>query len=124
MVTMLCVVKEFTFDAAHNLVSYHGKCEKLHGHTYKLQIVVCGEKDEEGMVIDFTQLKELVNEYVLKYLDHAYINDIIQQPSAENIAQWIWDRIEVPLSSERYSLKEVRLWETPTSHVIYSKYNK
>lgn len=117
----MCVVKEFTFDAAHNLVSYHGKCERLHGHTYRLQIVVCGEKDEEGMVIDFTQLKEIVNENVLQYLDHAYINDIIPQPSAENIAQWIWDKIENLLNSERYKLTEVRLWETPTSYVIYSK---
>jgi len=86
---MLCVVKEFTFDAAHNLVQYHGKCEKLHGHTYKLQIVVCGEKDEEGMVIDFIELKEIVKREVLNYLDHAYINEIIPQPSAENIAEWI-----------------------------------
>jgi len=118
---MLCVVKEFTFDAAHNLVQYHGKCEKLHGHTYKLQIVVCGEKDEEGMVIDFVELKEIVKREVLSYLDHAYINEIIPQPSAENIAEWIWERLEKYLTTKRYKLTEVRLWETPTSWVIYRK---
>ncbi|AFG36100.1 6-carboxytetrahydropterin synthase QueD [Fervidobacterium pennivorans subsp. shakshaketiis] len=118
---MLCVVKEFTFDAAHNLVQYHGKCEKLHGHTYKLQIVVCGEKDEEGMVIDFIELKEIVKREVLNYLDHAYINEIIPQPSAENIAEWIWERLEKYLTTERYKLTEVRLWETPTSWVVYRK---
>jgi 6-pyruvoyltetrahydropterin/6-carboxytetrahydropterin synthase len=115
------VVKEFTFDAAHNLVQYHGKCEKLHGHTYKLQIVVCGEKDEEGMVIDFVELKEIVKREVLSYLDHAYINEIIPQPSAENIAEWIWERLEKYLTTKRYKLTEVRLWETPTSWVIYRK---
>jgi queuosine biosynthesis protein QueD len=101
---MLCVVKEFTFDAAHNLVQYHGKCEKLHGHTYKLQIVVCGEKDEEGMVIDFVELKEIVKREVLSYLDHAYINEIIPQPSAENIAEWIWERLEKYLTTKDINL--------------------
>ncbi|ODN29873.1 6-carboxytetrahydropterin synthase QueD [Fervidobacterium thailandense] len=118
---MLCVVKEFTFDAAHNLVSYKGKCEKLHGHTYKLQVVVCGERDEEGMVIDFIELKRIVQEHVLSVLDHSYINEILQQPSAENIAEWIWNRLYPHLSTERYRLSEIRLWETPTSFVIYSK---
>lgn len=118
---MLCVVKEFTFDAAHNLVKYHGKCEKLHGHTYKLQIVVCGERDEEGMVIDFVLLKDIVKKEVLDILDHSYINEIIEQPSAENIAEWIYNRLEKVLSTERYHLKEVRLWETPTSFVIFNK---
>ncbi len=118
---MLCVVKEFTFDAAHNLVEYHGKCEKLHGHTYKLQIFVCGEKDKEGMVIDFVELKNIVKEKVLSKLDHSYINEIIKQPSAENIAEWIWKQLEGELTTERYKLTEVRLWETPTSFVIFSK---
>ncbi|MGC8819740.1 MAG: 6-carboxytetrahydropterin synthase QueD [Fervidobacterium sp.] len=118
---MLCVVKEFTFDAAHNLVKYHGKCEKLHGHTYKLQVVVCGEKDEEGMVIDFIEMKRIVQEEVLSFLDHSYINDIISQPSAENIAEWIWSRLEEKLTTGRYKLSEIRLWETPTSFVIYRK---
>lgn len=118
---MLCVVKEFTFDAAHNLIKYHGKCEKLHGHTYKLQIVVCGERDEEGMVIDFVELKSIVEKEVLDVLDHSYINDIVEQPSAENIAEWIYNKLEKKLFTERYSLKEVRLWETPTSFVIFSK---
>lgn len=118
---MLCVVKEFTFDAAHNLVKYHGKCEKLHGHTYKLQIVVCGERDEEGIVIDFVLLKDIVKKEVIDILDHSYINEIIEQPSAENIAEWIYNKLEKILSTQRYYLKEVRLWETPTSFVTFSK---
>ncbi|MBP6333296.1 MAG: 6-carboxytetrahydropterin synthase, partial [Aminivibrio sp.] len=45
--------KEFTFDAAHNLVEYHGKCERLHGHTYRLAVVLKGSPDREGMIADF-----------------------------------------------------------------------
>ncbi|ANQ54174.1 6-pyruvoyl tetrahydropterin synthase [Thermosipho sp. 1063] len=114
---MLLVTKEFTFDAAHNLVKYHGKCERLHGHTYKLIVTVAGEKDEEGMVIDFIELKNIVKENVLNILDHSYINDIIEQPSAENIAEWIWERLIEKLKTDRYFLYEVKLYETPTSYV-------
>ena len=54
------VSKEFTFDAAHYLTKYHGKCENLHGHTYRLRVTVEGNLDEEDMVMDFCELKELV----------------------------------------------------------------
>lgn len=114
---MLFVSKEFSFDAAHNLVKYHGKCENLHGHTYKLVVTVAGEKDDEGMVIDFSELKKIVKDNVLNILDHSYINDIIEQPSAENIAEWIWNKISSKLNSNRYFLYEIKLYETPTSYV-------
>jgi len=114
---MLFVSKEFSFDAAHYLVKYHGKCEKLHGHTYKLVVTVAGKKDDEGMVIDFNELKRVVKNYVLNILDHSYINDILEQPSAENIAEWIWNKISDKLQTDRYFLYEIRLYETPTSYV-------
>lgn len=88
------VLKEFEFDAAHYLPEYNGKCEKLHGHTYKLVVKVEGTPDKEGMVIDFIRLKNIVKEEVLSQLDHACLNDILQQPSAENIAVWVWQRLE------------------------------
>ena len=59
------VLKEFEFDAAHYLPSYNGKCEHLHGHTYRLVVMVDGRPDHEGMVLDFTLLKKLVQERVL-----------------------------------------------------------
>ena len=86
--------KEFTFDAAHNLVRYRGKCEALHGHTYRLAVVLEGTPDEEGMILDFCELSRIVEERVLSRLDHSYINDILEQPTAENIANWVWDQIE------------------------------
>ncbi|MFO7883038.1 MAG: 6-carboxytetrahydropterin synthase QueD [Kosmotogaceae bacterium] len=121
---MFYVTKEFTFDAAHKLVSYHGKCENLHGHTYKLRVTVCGEPDEEGMVIDFNELKKIVKEKVLSILDHSYINEYINQPSAENISKWIYDRLKPSISNRRRKLLEISLWETPTSFVRYTGENR
>ena len=110
--------KDFTFDAAHNLIHYHGKCERLHGHTYRLRVVVEGTPDSEGMIIDFTELKAIVNERILSRLDHAYINDIITQPSAENIALWVWGELEESVRRENCRLYEVHVWETANSRVI------
>ena len=112
--------KEFTFDAAHNLVQYHGKCEALHGHTYRLAVVLEGTPDAEGMILDFCELSAAVRERVVSRLDHTYINDIIPQPTAENISQWIWDQIEASLSRSNCRLHEVWLWETATSYVVLS----
>ena len=116
---LLC--KDFTFDAAHNLVNYHGKCERLHGHTYRLRVVVEGTPDAEGMIIDFIELKAIVKERVLSRLDHAYLNEIISQPSAENISLWIWGELEESVRRENCRLYEVHVWETEDSRVILRK---
>ncbi|MBQ6775741.1 MAG: 6-carboxytetrahydropterin synthase QueD [Synergistaceae bacterium] len=113
--------KEFTFDAAHNLINYHGKCEKLHGHTYRLKIVLEGQPDFEGMIMDFCELSDIVKSNVISRLDHSYINDLIEQPSAENISLWIWHVIEEGVRREICSLYEVHVWETATSCVILRK---
>ncbi|WP_036225606.1 6-carboxytetrahydropterin synthase QueD [Mesoaciditoga lauensis] len=113
------VSKEFKFDAAHNLIKYHGKCEKLHGHTYKLRVTLNGKPNEEGMVYDFVELKRIVNERVISKLDHSYINDLIEQPTAENIAVWIWEQLSEILKGKNHALYEVRVWETETAFVTY-----
>ncbi len=115
------MTKELTFDAAHRLEKYHGKCEELHGHTYRLSVTVEGERDDEGMVIDFLELKALVGKHVLAYLDHKYINDVITQPTAENIAEWIFGVLEPLLNSGNRRLVEVTVWETATSSATYRK---
>ena len=109
--------KDFKFDAAHNLIHYHGKCEKLHGHTYRLRVVVEGQPDSEGMIIDFIELKQIVKDKVISRLDHSYLNDIITQPSAENIALWVWNEIANSVVRENCRLYEVHVWETETSCV-------
>ena len=115
------ISKDFKFDAAHNLVHYHGKCEKLHGHTYRLRVVLEGMPDSEGMIIDFIELKQIVKDKVISRLDHAYINDIIPQPSAENIAVWIWREIEDSVRRDNCKLYEVHVWETETSCVTVGR---
>jgi len=114
MEVKMLIAKEFTFDAAHKLLNYDGPCANLHGHTYKLQIVISGPVQKNGMVIDFIDLKKIVTEKVISKLDHKFINKIIKQSTAENIAVWIWKQLEKNLP-----LYEIRLWETPTSFVIY-----
>ncbi len=110
--------REFTFDAAHYLPDYHGKCEKLHGHTYRGAIYIEGAPDEEGMVMDFVELKELIQEKILSKLDHACLNDIIRQPSAEYIALWIWREISPFINDGVRALKHVQVWESPKSSVL------
>ncbi len=109
--------KEFIFDAAHNLIHYHGKCEALHGHTYRLAVVLEGHPDEEGMVLDFCELSSVVKERVISRLDHAYINDVIEQPTAENIACWVWNQIEEAVRRPNCRLSFIEVWETRTSCV-------
>jgi 6-pyruvoyltetrahydropterin/6-carboxytetrahydropterin synthase len=113
--------REFVFDAAHRLVSYHGKCENLHGHTYRIMVEISGVPDKEGMIVDFVRVKEIVNAEVISKFDHSYLNDIIPQPSAENIARYVFERLDPLLVGPNYSLSSVQVWETAKSSVIFSR---
>ena len=116
----MLLIKKFTFDAAHNLVIYKGKCENLHGHTYQLVVKLEGKPSRtDGMVLDFIELKKIVTENVLDVLDHAYINDIVPQSTAENISVWIWGKLFPSLRRKNCKLVELELWETATSGVVY-----
>lgn len=117
----MLLIREFSFDAAHNLVEYHGKCEKLHGHTYKLAVEIEGKPDPEGMIVDFTIVKRIVNDEIISKFDHAYLNEIVPQPSAENIARYTFERLDPLLRGPNYSLRAVQVWESPRSSVIFSR---
>lgn len=97
----------FHFAASHFLTKYHGKCENLHGHNYKLIITIEGEVQEDGMVMDFKIIKEKVNKHVVDVLDHTHLNDRLPNPSAENLAVWIWDKLK-----DEIPLKKVAVYET------------
>jgi 6-pyruvoyltetrahydropterin/6-carboxytetrahydropterin synthase len=99
------------------LIRYHGKCEALHGHTYRLAVVLEGTPDAEGMVLDFTELSRTVKERVLSRLDHAYVNDILEQPTSENLALWVWKEIEGEVERPNCRLSSVEIWETASSCV-------
>lgn len=110
--------REFTFDAAHRLEHYRGKCEALHGHTYRFAVTLRGEPDGEGMVLDFVELKTAVSEKILSRLDHKYLNDVLPQPTAERIAAWIWRELEPVLRRPNAILFEIQVWETASCSVV------
>ena len=107
---------EFHFAAAHRLPRYDGPCFRLHGHNYKFFVALEGEVDpRSGMIIDFGLVKAAVQEEVLARVDHRDLNDVLENPTAENIARWIWEALEKRLPG----LCEVRLYEIPDSCVTY-----
>jgi len=109
----IIITKTFNFGAAHNLTSYHGKCEELHGHNYKLDVSIKGIPDKEGMVIDYKKIKAVVEEHVIDKLDHTYLNDVLGfSPTSENILLWVEEQIKNKLSSDNYNLYRLELWET------------
>jgi 6-pyruvoyltetrahydropterin/6-carboxytetrahydropterin synthase len=116
------VSKEFTFDSAHHLHCYEGKCKSLHGHTYKLQVVMRGRVDERGIAIDFADIKRIAKERILDRLDHRYLNEVLplMNTTAENMVVWMYEQLAAALKEEGLypliRLEEVRLWETPTSY--------
>jgi 6-pyruvoyltetrahydropterin/6-carboxytetrahydropterin synthase len=115
------LMKDFTFDSAHFLTEYHGKCEVLHGHTYHLSVTIQGKPDQNGMILDFLVLKEIVIQNILSKIDHRLLNDLFQNPTTEIIAKWIFETLDPILKTERYSLYEILLSETESSHVIVRK---
>jgi 6-pyruvoyltetrahydropterin/6-carboxytetrahydropterin synthase len=112
----ISVTKEFSFDAAHLLENYHGKCEALHGHTWRVQVTAAGPMNPEGIVLDFTDMKRIIDQHVRNKLDHSYLNNFISQPTAENIGLWIHEQ----LSSHLPGITEIKVFESPTSFATLS----
>lgn len=123
----VALTKEFTFDAAHHLHCYEGKCKSLHGHTYKLIITISGYVDNIGIAIDFGDIKNIFKEVVDSRLDHRYLNEALpnMNTTAENMIVWIWEEIEKNLSQyytdKDHRLEELVLYETPTSYATLKR---
>ena len=112
------VTRAFTFDAAHDLPWHPGKCRNLHGHTYRLEVSVEGPVGSHGVVTDFADLDDVVHREVIDRLDHTYLNDVLDNPTAENIAADIWKRLEqVGFGASTLTVARLRLWETLDSSV-------
>lgn len=116
------VSKEFTFDAAHHLHCYEGKCKNLHGHTYKVIFGISGFVNEIGLVIDFGDIKAIWKEEIEIYLDHRYLNETLPKmnTTAENMVVWIYEKMKESLNKRAHKYNDlrvefVRLYETPTS---------
>ncbi|GIP22528.1 6-carboxytetrahydropterin synthase QueD [Paenibacillus sp. J22TS3] len=119
------VSKEFTFDAAHHLHAYEGKCKNLHGHTYKAVIGISARPNDIGLTADFGLIKEIWKSRIETYLDHRYLNETLppMNTTAENMVVWLFEQMEEALASEEVKplihegrTEFIRLYETPTSY--------
>ncbi|MDD2497920.1 MAG: 6-carboxytetrahydropterin synthase QueD [Desulfitobacteriaceae bacterium] len=111
------------FDAAHFLRGYTGKCAKVHGHTWQVEIRVRGERlDESGMLVDFSILKKKLRE-ITGVLDHSLINDLDYfttiNPTAENISIYIAQRFQEMMKDVSVKICSVTVWESPRAAAIY-----
>jgi 6-pyruvoyltetrahydropterin/6-carboxytetrahydropterin synthase len=116
---MYIIKVEGNFSSAHNLRGYKGKCEKLHGHNWRVEVeVASSELDKTGMVLDFKALKIKLNK-VLDKLDHRHLNSMPYfkkiNPSSEHIAKYIYETLKPRISD----IKSVTVWENNTSSAEY-----
>jgi len=138
------LTKIFTFDTAHALENYPGKCRHIHGHTYRLYVTVTGDIRNEkghpydGIIIDFTELKKWVNDAVIQKFDHALLLregsalaamsfpewDSIYltgyQPSCENMLLDILHKLKASIP-DHIEIKKIKLYETPTSYAEWEE---
>jgi 6-pyruvoyltetrahydropterin/6-carboxytetrahydropterin synthase len=111
--------------AAHQLKETGGKCEKLHGHNWKIEVYVSGSQlDQNGLLIDFQLVKNAV-EKVMAGLDHEFLNELAVfknlNPSSENIARIIYEQVGPVINSDRVRISKVTAWESETACATYSE---
>lgn len=112
----LSVTKGFHFEASHSLPDYDGACQRLHGHSYKMQVTVSGCVDNNtGMIVDFNILKSVVNKEVVDKYDHQHLNDFFPNPTAENMVWHIFKQLDRVFNKMGLTLDSVKLWETASS---------
>ena len=110
---------ESSFDAAHQLRGYEGPCEKLHGHSWKVQVFLNADKvDKLGMVCDFKQIKKILARAIGKF-DHENLNDLPEfkkiNPTCENVAKVIYDKIKGKIKT----VSKIAVWESEKTYAAY-----
>jgi 6-pyruvoyltetrahydropterin/6-carboxytetrahydropterin synthase len=124
---MFEVSVEATFAAGHALRGYHGKCENVHGHNYRVRVTVQGEKlDSIGLLVDFTEVKRVMRDLIERW-DHQFLNDVppfdTANPSAENMARYFYEEMAKGLAANALEVPvrvaEVKIWETDTATATY-----
>jgi 6-pyruvoyltetrahydropterin/6-carboxytetrahydropterin synthase len=114
------------FAAAHQLRNIGGKCEGLHGHNWKVEVTLRGEKlRDEGLLIDFQEVKEATNR-ILRELDHSFLNELPsfrnQNPSSENIAAYLFQELGNTLNDDRIEVIKVTAWESDSTCASYIRW--
>jgi 6-pyruvoyltetrahydropterin/6-carboxytetrahydropterin synthase len=117
------VMVEGSFSAAHNLRGYKKKCEKLHGHNWKVAVGIRGEDlNRTGMLIDFREVKDYL-ERILGKLDHKYLNEVghfkVTNPTSENVARFIYNELNARLKGSRHKVSKVTVWEGDDTSATY-----
>jgi 6-pyruvoyltetrahydropterin/6-carboxytetrahydropterin synthase len=120
MVYELCVTSDFS--AAHNLREYAGKCERLHGHNWRVDLRLAGsELNDEGMLLDFIEVKRILGQAIERF-DHAYLNKVPPfdsvNPSSENLARVITETV-TPLMPAHVRVTSVTVWESERCSATY-----
>ena len=131
---MYYVSKIFHFDAAHRLYDYEGKCHNLHGHTWKVEITLSGELNDEGMVVDFNKIEDVVGSFIDDTLDHSTILNekdsllkkidtkhvvLENDPTSEHLAEFIYNVVSQRLPET--TIESVTVWESPTSYATFKR---
>jgi len=108
------------FDSAHYLLDYLGKCKNLHGHRFNYELhIKFFELDQQGIAIDFNEVK-IMMKTIEDQVDHKCLNDILVfNPTAENIAKWMFEEVEKALS--RGVISRVVIWESDKAGIEYTK---
>lgn len=119
---MFELIVETDFAAAHNLREYKGQCEKLHGHNWKVQVMLKAEKlNTLGMVMDFREVKMVVEEIISKF-DHAYLNELpefkILNTTTENLSKVLYDALKTKLPPG-LAVARVTTWESEHCGAVY-----
>lgn len=112
-----------SFSAAHLLADIGGKCEELHGHNFKVETTVAADKlDSNGLLIDFRFLKKILME-ILEDIDHKHLNSLTDfagmNPSAENIAKYIFEKMDSKIKTSGVKMVRVKIWESENAAVTY-----
>jgi 6-pyruvoyltetrahydropterin/6-carboxytetrahydropterin synthase len=122
---MFEVSVEQTFAAGHALRNYKGKCENVHGHNFRVQVTIDGDRlDETGLLVDFIDVKNLM-QAVIGRLDHQFLNEVapfdVKNPSAENIAEYFHQEMTQGLAGGPVPvrIREVTVWETDIQSATY-----
>ena len=122
---MFEVSVEQVFAAGHALRNYKGKCENIHGHNWRVQVVLEGEQlDGTGLLVDFIDVKDLMGSVIAR-LDHQFLNEVapfdVKNPSAENIAEYFYQQMSAGLGGAPVPvrIREVKIWETDIQSASY-----
>lgn len=117
------IAVEMDFEAAHYLRGYQGKCEKMHGHHFRVVATLRMSKlDSIGIAYDFTVLRERLGRVLARY-DHTCLNEVAPfdsiNPTSENIASTVFGQMQADLKADGVTVASIQVWESPRSSVTY-----